>query len=230
VITGSDTHHIHRVLRLKIGDIIGLFDGTGLEYQAKIDAVSSSQIDVSILSRKRSLSESPVRITVAQAWLKGRKMDDLIRQLTELGITRWIPFVADRSVVKPGKDRIANRINRWKAIAVEAMKQCKRGQTPTISQLTPFEDVLAMGNQFELRFVFYEGSTYSLHQVQVSKENPVRRILMVIGPEGGFTEGEINKAQTSGFEIVGLGPRILKTETATIAACSLLQFLFGDMR
>jgi len=229
VITGSNAHHIHTVLRLKPGDMIRLFDGTGLEYQGRVETLSSNRADVSILTRKRSPSESPVHITVAQALLKGRKMDGLVRQLTELGISRWIPFVADRSVVKPEKDRQLVRMDRWKAIVIEAAKQSKRGQITKIDQVLFFEDILTIGNQHDLGLVFYEGSMRSLQQVTACKENPIQHILIVIGPEGGFTEKEIEKAQKSGIEIVGLGPRILKTETATIAACTLVQFLFGDM-
>jgi len=209
--------------------MIGLFDGTGLEYRGKIETSSSNRVKVSILGSKPSSTESPVGITIGQALLKGRKMDDLLRQLTELGIIRWIPFIADRSVARLGNDRQSVRMNRWQTIVKEAAKQCKRGTITKIDPVIHFEDMLGMKSQFDFGIVFYEGSVRSLQHTSMAMNRPVRSILVVIGPEGGFTEKEIEKAESRGFEILGLGPRILKSETATIAACSVLQFLFGDM-
>ena len=233
VITGSDAKHIKNVLRLKPGNKIELFDGKGFEYKAKIVSLSPDSVEVSIICRFFSATESPVQITVAQALLKNRKMDGLVRQLTELGITKWIPFIAKRSVPRPNKKQLAARTKRWEKIAQEAPKQCKRSQIMEIDSMVSFEDVLNLGKKYNPKIVFWENeskpvnSTLSLqHDDHFSHFN---KILVVLGPEGGFTSEEIRKAVAGGFITASLGPRILKAETATIAACTLLQYIFGDM-
>ncbi|MGD2030273.1 MAG: RsmE family RNA methyltransferase, partial [Desulfobacterales bacterium] len=142
IITGSDARHIKTVLRLKPGDKIGLFDGKGMEYRAEIIAFSPQSITVSITDRFPSTSESHVQIILAQGFLKEKKMDGLVRQLSELGATKWIPFFAERSVSRPDKKQISARTQRWKKIAKESLKQCKRGRIIEIGDTVSFEEVL----------------------------------------------------------------------------------------
>lgn len=229
IITGSDARHIKTVLRLNPGDHIGLYDGMGTEYEARIDAVSPSGVAVSILKDHPSLSESPVQITVAQALLKDKKMDGVIRQLTELGITRWVPFVASRSIPRPDKQRLATRRARWQTISREALKQCKRGRGVEINEVLSFEEMLRLGESSDLNIIFYEGAVDALKAKTRQAGESIRNILVILGPEGGFSDREIEQAEAAGFVVAGLGPRILKAETATIAACTLVQYLFGDM-
>jgi len=229
VISGSDAKHIKDVLRLKSGDIIGLFDGKGYEYEARIVALLPAIIKVSILSRSPSLVESPVRITVAQALIKDRKMDGLIRQLTELGISKWVPFIAKRSIPRPDTKQLSARMERWNKITREAIKQSRRGRITEISEIVSFEDVLNYGDMFDLKIVFWEEEPKPLKSIFSQQGTYAKTILVMIGPEGGFTQKEIEDARKNGFIIARLGPRILRSETATIAACSLLQYLFGDM-
>ena len=151
VVKGSDAHHIKNVLRLKIGDEIGLFDGTGLNYETRIVTLLPKSVEVSVIRSFPSTTESSVQITVAQALLKDRKMDLLVRQLTELGITRWIPFIAKRSVPRPDKKRLFTRTERWKKIAKEALKQCKRCCSPEIGTTVSFEEVLNLGKDSDLK-------------------------------------------------------------------------------
>ena len=229
VISGSDAKHVKNVLRLKPGDKIGLFDGNGFEYEARIVTLLPDSIKVSILSRSPSLAESPVQITVAQALLKDRKMDGLIRQLTELGISKWVPFIAKRSVPRPDTRQLAARMERWNKIAREALKQSRRGHVTETCEILSFENVLKYGDMFDLKITFWEKESRSVKSVFSQSGTCVKTILVMIGPEGGFTQKEIEDARACGFIIAGLGPRILRSETATIAACSLLQYLFGDM-
>lgn len=230
VVKGSDAHHIKNVLRLKPGDKIGLFDGTGLNYETKIVTLLSKSVEVFVIRKFSSTTESNVQITVAQALLKDRKMDLLVRQLTELGITRWIPFIAKRSVPRPDKKRLFTRTERWKKIAKEALKQCKRFCPPEIGTTVSFEEVLNLGKDSDLKIVFWEEE---LKPVNIKLLPPHARhpesIFVLVGPEGGFTSQEVENARASGFITAALGPRILRAETATIAACTLLQYLFGDM-
>ena len=230
VVKGSDAHHIKNVLRLKVGDRIGLFDGTGLNYETRIVTLLPKSVEVSVICSFFSASESSIQITVAQALLKDRKMDLLIRQLTELGITKWIPFMAKRSVPRPDKKRLVTRAERWQKIAKEAVKQCKRCYPPEIITAVSFEEVLNLGKDSDLKIVFWEEESKPVNQdLSVSNVKPVEKIFILLGPEGGFTLKEVETARESGFITAALGPRILRSETATVAACTLLQYLFGDM-
>ncbi len=228
-ITGSDARHIRHVLRLKPGDRIILFDGKGCEYESEIQGYQQEEIAVLLLRKMPSRAESDIQIVVAQAFLKDKKMDGLVRQLTELGISRWFPFMAERSVSKPDKKRLTARTQRWISIAKEALKQCERGGLPEIGPAVSFEEVLNLGRSCDLSIVFWENETRSINMDMVAHEKPVKKILAVLGPEGGFTTSEIEKAKECGFVTASLGPRILKADTATVVACSLVQYLFGDM-
>jgi 16S rRNA (uracil1498-N3)-methyltransferase len=229
IITGSDARHIKTVLRLKPGDKIGLFDGTGMEYRAEIIDFSPECITVSITDRFPSTSESPVRIIIAQGFLKEKKMDVLVRQLSELGVSKWIPFFAQRSVSRPDKKQISIRTQRWKKIAKESLKQCRRGRVMEIGDTVSYEEMLDLGEPLDLKIVFWENE-FQLVDAKLSKPNrQIHRIFAVLGPEGGLTNREIESARNRGFATVGLGPRILRAETATAAACVLMQYLFGDM-
>ena len=157
-ITGSDAGHICRVLRLSAGDAVELFDGSGNGYRAKIVSASPKRVRFTIEETFPLLSESSVHITLAQGILKDRKMDDLIRQLTELGIDRWMPFYAARSVPVPGKKGVGTRLDRWEKIALEAVKQCRRGHVPQISPAGDFDDVLAASAGCDLKIIFWEGA------------------------------------------------------------------------
>ena len=230
VVKGSDAHHIKNVLRLKPGDKIGLFDGTGLNYETRIVTLLPKSVEVLVIRRFSSTAESSVQIIVAQALLKDKKMDLLVRQLTELGITRWIPFIAKRSVPRPDKKRLFTRTERWKKIAKEALKQCKRCCSPEIGATVSFEEVLNLGRDSDLKIVFWEEESKPVSkELSVSNLKPPEKIFILLGPEGGFTLMEVEKAKESGFITAALGPRILRAETATIAACTLVQYLFGDM-
>lgn len=230
IISGSDAKHIKNVLRLKPGDKIMLFDGKGLEYEAEIVALAPKKVKVSVIRSLSSALEPSVKIIIAQAFLKDRKMDGLVRQLTELGIAKWIPFISDRSVPRPDRKRLADRSKRWEKIAKEALKQCRRNCIPEISPLASFEDIMDIGRTCNLKIIFWENETEPLDFKFLKPD--VRddgTIFVMMGPEGGFTPQEIEIARDSGFVTAALGPRILRAETATIAACTLLQYLFGDM-
>lgn len=229
-ITGSEAHHIKNVLRLKAGDGLKLFDGTGFEYEAAIVRVSAKEVAVEIQRKFKAAAQSGVQIIVAQAFLKEKKMDDLVRKLCELGVSRWIPFFSQRSIARPDQKRLAGRSQRWMRIATEAVKQCRRIDALQIGDALSFEDILDFGKSCDLKVVFWENESTPLSRDRLSEAaNPFEKILIMLGPEGGFTEQEIELVQKSGFISAGLGPRILRAETATIAAVTMVQYLFGDM-
>jgi len=226
-ITGSDAAHIKKVLRMEPGDRIWLFDGRGFEYEAMIENLLAGSIEVSITKRFLSASESPVQIIAAQALLKDKKMDILARQLTEIGITKLIPFTAIRSVSRPDKKRLSARRKRWKKIAIEALKQCGRGHVTEIGETITFNDAIKIDDGCDLKIVFWENESKPISDA--IQHRHYRKILAVLGPEGGFSEKEIEDARACGFVTASLGPRILRAETAAVAACTILQYLFGDM-
>ncbi|MBR9987523.1 MAG: 16S rRNA (uracil(1498)-N(3))-methyltransferase [Desulfosarcina sp.] len=227
-ISGSDAVHICRVLRLSAGDAVELFDGTGNGYRARIMSASPKRVLFHIQETFAHLSESSVHITLAQGILKDRKMDDLIRQLTELGIDCWMPFYAARSVPVPVKKGMGTRLGRWEKIAIEAVKQCRRGHVPSITPADDFDAMLEMAAESDLKIIFWEGAPQAFDIPRTAPQKP-KKITVAVGPEGGFDPGEIQRAHAHGFLTTGMGPRILRAETATLAACTLVQYRFGDM-
>ncbi|PID40043.1 MAG: rRNA methyltransferase [Proteobacteria bacterium] len=227
-ITGSGAGHICRVLRLTAGDEVELFDGSGNGYRAEIESANSIRVRFTIVASYPLATESPARITLAQSFLKERKMDDLIRPLTELGIHCWRPFPAARSVARPKRQSLEKRLERWHKKALEAVKQCRRGRIPAIEPADSLTEILATSDGFDLKLFFWEGKPLSTDIFAGSRSSP-QSILAVVGPEGGFTSDEAEMAQSNGFLICGLGPRILRAQTAAIAACTVVQCRFGDM-
>ena len=225
-----DAHHIKHVLRQSVGDRIGLFDGAGAVYEARIENETSGRVQVVILSKHEAEVESALKITLAQAYLKDKKMDALVRQLTELGVARWIPFFSERSVPKPDARRLASRVERWQKISREAVKQCRSGRIMTVGSPLSLSEMLACSQDSDVRLLFWEKTGRGfVFDPAGSEGGSIRRVFAVLGPEGGFSDKEVEVATAAGFTTAGLGPRILRAETAAVAAVTLLQFLFGDM-
>jgi len=230
VIEGSEASHLKNVMRLKLGDEVGLVDGTGYEYAAQIDRILPGRVELSITSRQRSSGIAPLRIHVAQGVLKEKKMDRIVRQIAELGAARWSPFICARTVARPQPRGAAYRKERWRKIAIEALKQCRRGDLMEVDDLTRFENVLAQGRSHDFRILFWEGARETL--MPHGSSPPAAgssSALLVLGPEGGFSKEEAGVAQEAGFRIASLGPRILRAETAAVAAVAIVQYLFGDL-
>jgi len=228
-LTGPDVKHIRTVLRLKPGDAVLLFDGQGWDYRARIETVTQKAVTLKVLERFSSISECPVEITIGQALLKGRKMDRVVRQMTELGMVALIPVIARRSVPKPKRDRWLSRKKRWESIARESLKQCRRSQSLWVEPPTSFEEVLDKSDTYDLRIIFHHDRTLTNAEVRPNSGEPMSRVLALVGPEGGFAPDEVKLAMKCDFVCVSLGPRILKADTAAVAVCAVLQQTFGDM-
>ncbi len=228
VITGPQAGHICRVLRLAAGDSVELIDGTGNGYRAIIVSASPKQVQLQIEKTFALLSESPVHITLAQGFLKERKMDDLLPPLTELGIHRWIPFFCSRSVPVPNRKGLSKRLERWEKIAIESVKQCRRAVIPEIRLAESFDEMLAESASADLKLIFWEDASKRFDWQNRPMQKP-NTIMMAVGPEGGFQEDEIRRAREQGFVIAGLGPRILRAQTAALTAVAIVQHKFGDM-
>lgn len=232
LLTGQDSKHLKNVLRLGSGDKVCLFDGTGHEFLAEIIDITPDGVRLDLLNHVVHESESPVRITLAQAFLKDKKMDTLVRQLSELGIARWLPYQAARSVARPDHDRLKARKERWIKIVKESLKQCGRSKLPELCDTVSFQDALAMTSDCDLKIVFWEKSGTPVAELVTAlklEKRSIRSICVFLGPEGGFEDHEVTLAEQNGFSTASLGPRILKADTASLAACVLVQHIFGDM-
>lgn len=229
-ISGADARHICTVLHFRPGDTIGLLDGTGGGYRAKISHVSPTKVTVKVLGELPAASPPPVRLVVAQAYLKDKKMDHLVRRLSELGMAEWKPFVSTRSVARPPEKRMAARHERWQNIAREAIKQCHRADLPIIHPCCSFDALLADSGDHHRRIMFWEQVPEAVDWSESqASEKDTDELMVVLGPEGGFTRDEVMQARDQGFTVAGLGPRILRADTAALAAATIVQYVFGDM-
>ena len=161
---GSEAHHIKNVLRLKPEDCIRLIDGTGNEYEAVIKTLAAESVEIEIRHEIQAPESAFPRILVAQAFLKEKKMDDLVRKLSELGIAGWVPFFSHRSVPRPDKNRLAGRAHRWERIAAEAVKQCRRSDMLRIYDALSFKEMLQFSQDCDLKIVFWENEAVPLNR------------------------------------------------------------------
>ncbi len=228
VIDGAQARHAATVLRLGPGDDIVLLDGRGRVARAVITACRRGRVTARIAERLPLTGESPLALTVAQAFLKAHKMDTVIRQLTELGVGCWLPFASQRSVARPEGPRLQRRLQRWRDIAGEALKQCRRSRLPRIRAVDGLAAVLDEADRRSLKIIFWEEETRRLEEV-IGDGGDIRRAFVIIGPEGGLAAQEVRAAEARGFVAVSLGPRILRAETAALTACALLQHRLGDL-
>ncbi len=227
-LVNPEARHIQKVLRLKVGAPVCLFDGSGAEYSAVIERLLSDRVDFKVLHRLEVSLESPLNLVVAQGFLKDKKMDGLLRAMTELGVTEWLPFFSQHTVPVVEADRLPDRVARWQGIACQALKQCRRNQAPVIRIPCNFETVLTLEGNFDHKLLCWENETRTTWpQLATAADTP--RILLVMGPEGGFSSNEVTAAQRQGFVSVSLGPRILRAETAAVTAAAIIQHRYGDL-
>jgi len=213
-INGDEHKHLSRVLRKKVADIILAVDGTGNTYEVEIATITHLAAQCRILRSFFRLYEPDVTVTLAQAILKNpAKFDFLVEKTTELGVCQIIPMMTERVVAKSAK------VERWQHIALAAMKQSCRSVLPKIFPLSKFDDVLSCSKEFELKLIPHEQteSTQFISSV-IEQDERAKSILLLIGPEGGFTDDEVKKAILHGFIPVSLGKRRLRAETAGIVA------------
>jgi 16S rRNA (uracil1498-N3)-methyltransferase len=224
----DEAHHLTRVLRLNSGARVFVFDGEGAEYECEVARVAKSDVELNLLRRLDDVVESPLRLTLAQALIKGDKFDWVIQKATELGVTRIAPLVTEHSDIKRAEERAGQRIQRWRRISLEALKQCGRRRLVEICEPAPFDEFCGPAGQ-GARLIFSERGGVSLAEVSTNFRD-VHQLSLCVASEGGWSEHELQKAASCGFTPVSLGSRILRTETAAIAAVSLAQHLFGDLR
>jgi len=226
-IKGQDAKHICKVLRLKPGDPVFLTDGEGMDYDGLILSTTPDLIKLHLTGQHPSTTESSLLLTVCCGMLKDKKMDLIIKHLTQLGIVEWIPFFCERAIPSPDSKRLKKRMQRWDTIAKESIKQCRRSRLVSIPEPKKFQEILDLSENFHQKIAFWEKSSHPLTQLPPAPMGS--RVILLIGPEGGFTDQEISLARAKGFKAYTLGPRILRAETAAICATTLIQHLLGDI-
>jgi len=217
----ESAHHAVRVLRLRNGDEVTLFDGRGGEYAARIAAIERSRVAIDVLGHRAIEREAPLRVTLVQAVSAGEKMDSTVRKAVELGVAGIQPVLATRSVARPKGERAENRREHWQKVAIAACEQCGRNRIPAVLPLVPLADYRA-GEGFKI--LLSPLSELALSKLSLKGE----QFILAAGPEAGFSPEEEAALAAQGFVPVKVGARVLRTETAALAAVAALNALRGD--
>jgi 16S rRNA (uracil1498-N3)-methyltransferase len=221
--------HACRVLRLRVGDELVLFNGSGGEYSARITSIERERVEVEVLAWRERECEAPIRVTLVQAVQAGEKMDMTVQKAVELGVTRIVPVSSRRSVVRLDGERAIRRVQHWRAVSIAACEQCGRNRVPEVLDLGGLGQWLAEPAAPDVRrLVLSPGAQMALGDV--APPGPGGSIELLIGAEGGLAPDELALAEGAGFLPVSLGPRVLRTETAGLAALAAIQCLWGDFR
>lgn len=224
VIEGDEANHIIKVLRMKEGESLTLFDGDGNCVDGEIEKIENKMVFVKVIDRYASKTEPELKITLFQAIPKNPKMDLIIQKATELGVTKIVPVNTKRIVAKIEKEA---KIERLQKIAYEAAKQCGRAYVPIVSSPVSFDEALKMASAMDSGIIPYECEKDGKMSNYVSEST--KSLAIFIGPEGGFEEAEVEKAISNGVKPVTLGKRILRTETAGLIASAVALYIAGDM-
>jgi 16S rRNA (uracil1498-N3)-methyltransferase len=223
-LTPTGANHIVRVLRARVGDVIGVFDGEGNEFRAAIASVKGSKVIVRVDAAAISATEAPLRITLTQGISRGERMDWVVQKATELGVASIVPVITARSVVKLDRDQAEKKHEHWRSIAIGACEQCGRSRLPKIATPISLTQHLCSASSAAMRVVLDPEAAKSLTSLEAANT-----IELLIGPEGGLDNEELAAAKKAGFVSATLGPRILRTETAAVAALAILQAKWGDL-
>lgn len=226
----QNSHKIINVLRLSINNIINIFNNTNIEYTAKITRIENkNNIEIIVLTATEKNSESPLKIHLAQAIAKHDNMDFVMQKATELGIHQITPIITDRTIVKVNNSQSIKKIEHWQAIATNASCQSGRTMIPKINNIILLNNFIINSNHIHLKYKFILSPNNKTNNFSGFNLNSKQEIILIIGPEGGFSEQELNLAAQHDFININIGPRILRTETAALAAVSVLQAKFGDL-
>jgi 16S rRNA (uracil1498-N3)-methyltransferase len=234
VVEGSAANHITRVLRLRSGEALTVFDGSGGEFGARIEEFRKDAVVVAVEQHRPLDRESPLTLTLAQGISRGERMDWIIQKATELGTSRIVPLFTKRSMVRLDERQAERKLQHWRAIAVAACEQCGRNKVPELATPIDFFDVLPADSSGATRLLLSPTGDLRIEDLQAVDglnvgKSAGKSITVLIGPEGGLEDVEQEAALAAGFKAVRLGPRVLRTETAAIAALTIIQHHFGDL-
>ncbi|MCI8664106.1 MAG: 16S rRNA (uracil(1498)-N(3))-methyltransferase [Hungatella sp.] len=231
IITGGDVNHIRSVLRMKPGEKIGISDGEENEYCCEIVHIAEDQVRARILSEEKDSRELPARLYLFQGLPKSDKMELIIQKAVELGVYQVIPVVTRRTIVKLDSKKEEARIKRWNTIAESAAKQSGRGIIPQVTEVMTFDKALALAETFQVKIIPFEHAVGMADtKRELERIRPGTDAGFFIGPEGGFEEEEIVRAEGAGVKAVSLGRRILRTETAGLMVLSVAGYLLETER
>lgn len=232
-LTGDQARQIYSVLRMREAEHIVALDNRGWQYDVRLDKVTSDLVSGEILSREQAAGEPGTELTLYQALLKKDNFEWVLQKGTELGVTRFVPLITQRCVVRQKAIKPA-KLERWKRIISEAAEQSGRARLPSLSAPVMLPEALENVNVFDVALIPWEGETEkglvkALRDDARERPSPSPRIAVFIGPEGGFNEEEIEEAEAAGLQPVTLGPRILRAETAAVTAVTLVLSAMGDL-
>ena len=227
-ILGEDAFHIARSLRMAVGDDLTVCDGEGRDYSCRLMKIRDNQVDCEILEAAACPAEPPYKVTVYQALVKGERLEVAIQKSVEFGATAIVPFESSRCIVRMKGEKEGSKSQRRRRIAAEAAKQCGRGIVPEVSEPVSFKEMLAQAAECDLAIFCYEkeGDRMLGTTLEALRSNPPKSVAIVVGPEGGFSPEEAEAAENSGLSLLGLGKRILRTESAAafVLACLSSEF------
>lgn len=221
----ASAHHAARVLRLTAGDTVTLFNGRGGEWVGNIHHIGKREVEVHVAAWQDVERETPLRVTLAQGISSGERMDYTLQKAVELGVYAIHPVACARSVVKLSGERADKRRTHWQNLVIAACEQCARNRVPEVSDIAPLSVWLVRSATTPLKLMFAPDAQHTLHTLP----RPDGDVTMLAGPEGGFDAHEYSAALAAGFIPIRLGPRVLRTETAALAALSAMQILWGDL-
>ena len=222
----SVAYHLTKVLRMRAGALVIVFDGVGNEHYAEILELDSKRVTIRIEEAIRGDTESPLLITLVQGISRAERMDWTLQKATELGVHAIAPVITSRSVVRLDDRQANKKLEHWQAIVVSACEQSGRRMIPAVQPPVRLHDYFSRSNSDNMRLVLHPEATIALS----SQPRPLKDVELLIGPEGGLDEDELQRAVDAGFTPVKLGPRILRTETASVVALSVMQALWGDLQ
>ena len=220
----EQSHHAAHVLRLAAGDAVTAFDGRGNEYAATIERISKSGVRLTLGEPQAVDRESPLQVTLAQGISSGERMDYTIQKAVELGVAAIQPVATERSVVRLDAERAAKRLAHWQGVVVAACEQCGRNLVPQVLPVAPLANWLGALPASALKLTLTPGAARRLSEL----DRPAAPMVLLVGPEGGLSAREHGDAVATGFTPIRLGPRVLRTETAAVAALAAMQTLWGD--
>ena len=223
---GDRARYLGKVLRIRVGDSVTLFNGEGPQWPAVITRVGKSTVGLELGESFEAGSESPLKIHLVQGISRGERMDFVVQKATELGVKRITPVLTEYGVVKLKADRAEKRREHWQKVATSACEQSGRTRLPLIDTPVPLKNWFgAKPESVDAELILAPHASVPLASVPL----PETKVCVLIGPEGGFSDSEFEDAAVSGFKAVSLGPRILRTESAAIATLAVLQSLWGDL-
>lgn len=225
-VLGEEAHHLSRVVRARVGDRVGVFDGRGREWRAQVVDITRQAVTLEIDAEVAPVPEPPVRVTLAVGVLKGDQMDAVVRDATVMGVSHIVPVVTDHVVVSSRAWRDDGALARWQRVAVAAAKQCQRARVPTIAGVTPLADLLA-GHDCDLALMCVEPSAGTPVDASWQTLSRPFSVLLLVGPEGGWSAAEVTTCGARGARRISLGPRTLRAEAVPAVALTVLWSTWG---